>query len=136
MSDPRYGFRLSTLDLCVLLAGAAATWACRHSLGTYAWLFAVAVGHFFLFCNVFRLRRTYELLWTGVFIANFGLALFTHEFSWPRVLAIQAPFTVLAISAEVASPRYHGVFARQLNGRLDDYLAQRPLRPSPNRGTS
>lgn len=122
LAHPRTaGFRLSIVDTIVLLLGAAATVASIGPLGPMAGLFPMAVGHFFLFCNVFRVRRRYELAWTAVFLVNFTAWTFT-EFSWPGVLAIQLPVTALAIALEIRSPRYHGILAARLNPRLAKYL--------------
>jgi hypothetical protein len=76
------------------------------------WVIPIAAGHFFLFCNVFRLRRSYELVWTGVFIANVTVWLYLVDFSWAGVLAAQLPLTALLIAMEVRSSRYHGIGSR------------------------
>lgn len=115
------GFRLSALDAAVLVAGAAAFVLGAASLGPIAGVIAMAVGHFFLFCNVFRLRRRYELGWTAVFVANFTAWTFATDFSWAGVLAVQLPATALVIALELRSPRYHGVLAERINPRLAEY---------------
>lgn len=122
LAHPRTaGFRLSVTDAIVLAIGTAATIAAAGPLGPMAGIFPMAVGHFFLFCNVFRLRRRYELTWTAIFLANFTAWTFT-EFSWIGVLAIQLPVTALVIALEIRSPRYHGILATRLNPRLHEYL--------------
>lgn len=122
MTHPRTaGFRLSIADAIMLAIGAAATVMAVGPLGPMAGIFPMAVGHFFLFCNVFRLRRRYELVWAAIFVANFAAWSFT-EFSWTRVLATQLPVTALVIALEIRSPRYHGIGASRLNPRLPEYL--------------
>lgn len=122
MTHPRTaGFRLSAVDAIVLALGAIATVVSVRPLGPMAGIFPMAVGHFFLFCNVFRLRRRYELAWTAIFLANFTAWTFT-EFSWVGVLAIQLPVTAIVVALEVRSPRYHGIGASRLNARLPEYL--------------
>ncbi|CAK0748261.1 hypothetical protein CCP3SC1_1760005 [Gammaproteobacteria bacterium] len=41
-------------------------------MGSYVWwaglLIGLVLGHFFLFCNVFRVTRQTELIWAGAFI--------------------------------------------------------------------
>lgn len=115
------GFRLSVTDALVLVAGTAATVLLRDAIGPMVGLFPMAIGHFFLFCNVFRVRRRYELAWTAVFLANFTAWAWT-AFSWPGVLAVQLPVTAVVIALEIRSPRYHGVFAARWNPRLPEYL--------------
>jgi hypothetical protein len=122
------GFRFSVVDGVAIAVCAAAMVHFRAVLGPYVGLFAFALGHFFLFCNVFRVRRNYELAWTGVCLANLSAWFLLGEpfqaasdWLWP--LAVQTPFTALAIGAEVRSPRYHGICARRWNPALDAYLA-------------
>ena len=102
------GARFSTADGIVIAVCALLTWILRELPSSIAWLPAVALGHFFLFCNVFRVRRSLELAWAGVFLANFA-AWSWIGFSWPAVLAVQTPITMLAIGVEMRSPRYHGI---------------------------
>jgi hypothetical protein len=108
----RPGFRFSRSDAFVLVAGAALTFALWPTLGSYALLVPVALGHFFLFCNVFRVRRGVELLWAGVFLANFAAWGLLGRFSWARVLLTQLPVTLAILVVEVRHPRYHGIFSR------------------------
>ena len=111
-------------DAAVLAIGAIATVALARVLGPMAGVIPMAVGHFFLFCNVFRVRRSYELAWAAIFIANFAAwTLLAPGFSWPGLLAIQLPVTAIVIALEVRSPRYHGVWADRLNPRLREYLS-------------
>ncbi len=110
MSKPR-GLRFSATDAVVLALGAVATWWLHSRVGTYAWLIAVALGHFFLFCNVFRIRRSYELIWAGIFAINFAAWLASGSFGWLGVLAVQAPVTIAVIVAEIRSDRYHGIWS-------------------------
>lgn len=56
------------MDIVVLVLGAAVAWF----MGTVIWWAGAAVvcvvGHFFLFCNVFRIARASELIWAGTFV--------------------------------------------------------------------
>ena len=110
------GFRLSAVDAVVLAAGALGTWLSWGLLGPLAWLLPIVLGHFFLFCNVFRVRRSYELIWAAVFIVNLTAGTFAGAFSWRSVLLAQLPVTLVAIAAEALSPRYHGVGWRLVRG--------------------
>jgi hypothetical protein len=84
------------------------------------WILAVVAGHFFLFCNVFRVRRSFELGWSALFVMNVTAWLYLEKFEWTNVLACQFPITAGLIFAELRSPRYHGIFARSVNSRLTD----------------
>jgi hypothetical protein len=122
MAGRMAGFRLSAVDVAFIAVAAAACVFFRERLGDAVWAIPFAVGHFFLFCNVFRVRRSYELIWVGVFLVNAFAWVAAGRFAWGWVTAIQAPFTIAAIAAEMRSPAYHGVFARRINPRLDEYL--------------
>lgn len=127
MSEPprrTCGFRLWATDAVFIVACGVVGWLLRDALGEMVWLVAVGVGHFFLFCNLFRVRRRYELIWTVVFIANVAGWILWGAFSLWGVLAVQAPVTVAVIAAEVCSPRYHGIFCRSINRRqIDRWLS-------------
>ncbi len=89
------------------------------------WILVIVAAHFFLFCNVFRVRRRWEVVWAVVFIVNCVVWLWFGCLDWLRVLSIQLPVTAYLIVAEVRGDRYHGVFARWANPRLNDYIEGR-----------
>ena len=120
-----WGFRFSVLDGVVLLVTAPATWFAWPSIGEMAASIPMAVGHFFLFCNVFRIHRTKELVWAAVCLVNVGGWAIADDVWWLGILAVQTPLTVLLIVIEMRQPWYHGVLARRLNPRLADYLEHR-----------
>ncbi len=123
------GFRFSVVDGCAIAICAGGVYGLWDILGTFVWILPFALGHFFLFCNIFRVRRGYELVWAALFLINFGVWFMTGRFSWPMVLAIQTPITLIAIGAEMRSPQYHGIFSRALNPNLDTWLhpTEQPL---------
>lgn len=120
------GFRFWPTDALFIVACALAGWLLRDFLGRMVWLIPMTAGHFFLFCNLFRVRRSYELAWTALFVANFTAWTFSGVFSWEGVLAMQAPITIAALLLEMRSPRYHGIFCRRINaGHIDAWLGGR-----------
>lgn len=121
LRDPP-GFRFYPTDALVLAVGAAGVPALRGSVGSFAWVVPLVVGHFFLFCNVFRVRTRYELAWAAVALANLMGHLATGAFAWPRVLGIQLAMTALVLGLELRSPEYKGLGW----GRLNPDLAWRP----------
>jgi len=119
------GFRFFWSDGVFLAVLAAMGWWLREPLGPQLGIIPFAAGHFFLFCNVFRVRRSYELCWTAVALVNAGawLAL-TPAVNWWAVMAVQTPVTLLVIALEMRSPRYHGIGAARLNAaHLPAWLA-------------
>jgi hypothetical protein len=120
-----WGFRFSLVDAAAL-AVFAITAAGLHRLGSsLSWMVVIVAGHFFLFCNVFRVVRRRELIWSGLFILNVGFWLLLGRLEWFNVLACQLPVSTGVIAWEIKAARYHGIFADRLNPALDDYLAGR-----------
>lgn len=89
------------------------------------WLIPVVVVHFFIFCNVVRLRRKWELLWAGLFLLNTGIWFLCGTWNWWGILGVQTPVTLLLLLCEIMSPRYHGIFSGKLNPHLHDCLLER-----------
>ena len=129
MSKRTAGFRLSVVDVVFIAAAVVGVVLLRDRLRTAVWIIPLAVGHFFLFCNVFRVRRSYELAWVGILFCNLGAWVITDRFSWLNVLAVQTPFTLAAFVLEMRSRRYHGIFARRINPHLDDWLKEEAAGP-------
>jgi len=117
------GFRLSAVDIVFIAAAVLATVFLRERLGVTVWGIPFAVGHFFLFCNVFRVRRAYELAWVAALFVNVAAWAAFGRFSWPLILATQAPITLIAIGLEMRSREYHGIGCRRINAaHLDEWL--------------
>src|SRR3954462_7610093 len=98
------GFRLSALDIIVLVAAGLAF---AYAMTVDRW-FGIAIAfvvlHFFLFCNVLRMSRPFELIWAGIFAA---LAIATISFnllSWPAVFATSGAVTVIVAVIEARRP--------------------------------
>ena len=120
--DRRSGFRFSVIDALVLIAGAGLSlWL--HSIHfPLWWVVPMALGHFFLFCNVFLVWRRGELLWAGFFILNVAAHLVMNDTHGGSVLLWQSPVTLGVIIWQIRSPWYHGIFAERMNPRLADFL--------------
>jgi hypothetical protein len=114
--------RLSSADALILVAASAIAWWMHRAGNDMWWMVAAVVGHFFLFCNVFRIRRSLELGWAAVFVANVGWWLSRDCTGWLPAMQYQAPVTVVVILIEMFSPSYHGIGARCINRRLPGYL--------------
>ena len=106
---PAAGFRFSPVDALAIVLCTLATWGAWPFLGELAILFPIVLGHFFLFCNVFRIPRLSELLWSATFIINVGAWAIFNEFTWLNVLLTQLPMTLLAVLSGVCRSDYHGI---------------------------
>jgi hypothetical protein len=117
-----WGFRFFATDAVVIGVLAAAAIGLQRTENPLWWMLIVVAVHFFLFCNVFRVRRSFETVWAALFLANSALWLWLENLNWLYLLAIQLTITFCVIVAELRSHRYHGVFATRANPRLNDYL--------------
>lgn len=120
---PIAGFRFSIADLIAIIVCAVGTLLAWSVLGNFALLFPIVLGHFFLFCNIFRIRRNYELAWAALFIINVGWHVLgaTGEADWSRVLLIQFPITLFFIVLEMRGGRYHGIGYRWINPDAENF---------------
>lgn len=123
VTEPRFspGFRISKVDMCVLLAGAigASLLGSWNSFGGIA--VAFVVGHFFLFCNILRMSRPLELIWATVFLALAGISIGLNAISWPVVFWGSGILTVVLAGIELRRPGYHGVGWKRLNPHLPQW---------------
>ena len=120
-----WGFRFSPTDAVALILFGAAVSILHRFGSSLSWIVAMVAGHFFLFCNVFRVVRRRELIWAVTFVANVALWLSLGRLDWPNVLACQLPISAGVIAWELRATRYHGILADRLNARLTDYIEGR-----------
>ena len=118
------GVRLFIKDIIVIISGVMLTlfvWFFSKndpSIQTLSLLPSITVIHFFLFCNVFRISRKREILWSIIFIFNivigyYWIMILHNPISpfifWMTILILQLPFTIAVILKEILSKDYHGV---------------------------
>ncbi|MFY9314316.1 MAG: hypothetical protein WAO95_02005 [Burkholderiales bacterium] len=84
-----------------------------------------AVGHFFLFCNVFRVGKPLELTWSAIFVALSGSTIVTGRPGWLVTVAVTLAATPVVIVAQVRSPSYHGIAWQRLNPKLREWWETR-----------
>lgn len=133
MNTPAFrpGFRLSVVDILVLVVGAACSLlldGMENPLGQ-AVLFTVA--HFFLFCNVLRMRRSFELIWAALFLLLASLSISCDVPTWSVTVLIILAATLVLTVLQVRQPSYHGIFWQQLNPGLpqwwEEHIKQRGI---------
>ncbi|MCB9752338.1 MAG: hypothetical protein H6713_20480 [Myxococcales bacterium] len=106
------GFRLWWSDLFILgltVPLALATWSTPLRPGV---AIATVVAHYFLFCNITRMRGLFELLWALSYSALSVWLVGSGLLTWPGMTAVILPLTISLTIAEVTSPRYRGVGSR------------------------
>ena len=115
------GFRISTLDVAVLLLGASFA----ASIGVVQpWIgvaIVFAVTHFFVFCNIVRLARPLELTWAATFVTLATITVVLDAWSWPVTLGLSLVLSTALVTMELRKPSYHGAFWRQINPGLPQW---------------
>jgi hypothetical protein len=119
------GFRFSWTDAFVLVVGAVLiTWLAQLS-GELAVMAAFVIGHFFLFCNVFRIGRKPELVWAGTFIVLAALSLGMEWLDLRVALGLALGLSISLILREMSLLRYHGIFWQRVNPGLPEWWRER-----------
>lgn len=120
MQHPTFapGFRLSVVDGLVLLAGVAGTIILSMIVWWWGFVLGFVLGHFFLFCNVVRMARPLELLWSGVFVALAGATIVLETPGWLVTALLSLVVTAIVVVVEMRKPSYHGVGWKWINPGL------------------
>lgn len=131
------GLRFSLSDgVCLVLGGALVSWLLPLSR-PMALLTLLVIGHFFLFCNVFRIGRKQELLWASVFVSLVASSLFIGIPSLGVAAGLSVLLGASLILYEMRLPRYHGIFWQQINPNLSEWWQTRQAaKPGPGSGIS
>ncbi len=117
-----HGFRFSLLDgLVLLIATGLGAWGMAQ--GKMAAFFIIyVILHFFLFCNVFRVRRKPELIWAVTFLINCAIWIAFGDLNIVWICTTQLFITLGVILHGVKDKSYHGIFAKRWNTHLESYL--------------
>ncbi len=123
------GARLSRLDAGVLFVTAAGCgWLAKEAPLVAAGI-AFVVGHFFLFCNIFRIRRIPELIWAAVFTSLVAATVLAGPPGWDATFGASALLTIVLVAIEMRHPSYHGLFWQRVNPGLSDYWRETQRHP-------
>jgi len=118
------GFRLSVRDVVTLVLGVmASTLAACVEL----WMGAVigfTVSHFFLFCNVFRIARTLELIWAAIFLGLAGSSILSQVPTWYVTFSVSLLATIVLVIVQMRKPSYHGIYWKRINPNLPQWWEQ------------
>ncbi len=112
------GWRFSAFDGVVLALGLAAVGV----FGSLYWPIGFVIGfsllHFFLFCNVVRMARSLELVWSAVFLGLCAATILTDWPGWTWTAAASLGVTAAVVAVELRKPSYHGIGWRVVNPLL------------------
>ena len=112
------GFRLSSLDVFVLVGGTVGVTVLFTVMWWYSLVVGLVLAHFFLFCNVFRVSRPLELLWASVFVVLAGATILWGLPGWWATAIGAVCVAALVVAMEMSKPSYHGVGWRRINPGL------------------
>ena len=115
------GFRLDVIDVLVLVAGTTGTVLLAQVEWWMGLIVGFAVGHFFMFCNVFRVVKLLELTWSAIFVALAGSTIATGQPGWAVTLGATLAATLVVIMMQVRKPSYHGIAWQRLNPKLPEW---------------
>lgn len=115
------GFRLSGLDVVVLVVGTILSAALWQHVWWMGFIIAFVVGHFFLFCNVVRMARGLELIWAAVFAILAGATIAGETPGWPIAIGSSLAVTAIVVVIELRKPSYHGIAWQQINPKLPEW---------------
>lgn len=112
------GFRISIIDLVfIFLAVGAAVYIYRISQDT-SFVILFTTFHFFMFCNVFRIERKPELIWSIFFcITTYGTLIYQFP-PWKYNYLLSLMLAIFLIFIDTKKPSYHGIFWQKINPNL------------------
>lgn len=115
------GFRLSIMDIVVLIAGATGSLLAAQIQLWFGMAIAFTVGHFFLFCNVFRMPRYLELTWAALFLLLLVSTAIMQQPGWSTSFALSLAVTVVVVVFQMRQPSYHGIGWKTINPQLPQW---------------
>jgi hypothetical protein len=115
------GFRLSLTDIIILIIGGAVSAYFAVVEVTVSLIVVFVLGHFFLFCNVFRISRPPELIWAAFFICLSILTSTIGYPSWIGTFSLSIILTIVLIFRETRLPSYHGILWHRVNPELEQW---------------
>jgi hypothetical protein len=118
MNNFKPGFRLSFSDIVALIMAflAAGFFYDTHPILSAIIIFVIL--HFFLFCNIIRISRIPELIWSALFLLQVSCSILFDKPGLLLAFSISLACTVILIILELRKPSYHGVLWQKFNPSL------------------
>ncbi len=129
------GFRLSALDVVVLLIGAMASLLLHSMENPLGLIIFFTLAHFFLFCNILRMCRRFELIWAAFFLLFSASTILFRLPSWAGTVVIMLGITIIITVLQMRLPSYHGVFWKRINPDLPRWWEEHVARKGNNATT-
>jgi hypothetical protein len=125
VDDPKFqpGFRLSVIDCVVIVVGTIASTVLWLEVWWIGFVIAFVVTHFFLFCNIFRIARPLELIWSGIFVTLTWCTVTLANPSWVVTIVASLLVTACVVALEMRKPSYHGILWQRINPGLPQWWA-------------
>ncbi|HZZ77838.1 MAG TPA: hypothetical protein VFE62_04935 [Gemmataceae bacterium] len=120
------GFRLSKVDIVVLVAGTIGAIALALIVPWLAFVISFVLGHFFLFCNIIRMARALELIWAGIFVLLAGATVSFDAPGWLLTACVSSMATLVLVAIQMRRLSYHGVGWQWINPNLPTWWAAKP----------
>ncbi|MBF0420248.1 MAG: hypothetical protein HQL78_08800 [Magnetococcales bacterium] len=117
--DP--GFRISIMDGFILISGLIGSLLCMEIEVWFGIAIVFIVGHFFLFCNVFRISRPLELTWAALCILLLGSTILFQKPGWLPSFALSVVMTIVVVVIQMRQPSYHGIGWKTINPKLPQW---------------
>jgi hypothetical protein len=109
------------MDVIFLMARALASLLVANIEFWFGIAIVFTAGHFFLFCNVFRMSGPLELVWAALFVLLLGSTIVMQQPDWPASFALSLISTVVVVAFQLHEPSYHGIAWRMTNPRLPEW---------------
>lgn len=119
------GFRLSGLDVIILVIGVVTALALATVVWWWGFVIGFVLGHFFLFCNVVRMARPLELAWAGVFVVLAAATVAAETPGWLVTASASLVVTAVVVVVEMRKPSYHGLGWQWINPGLPAWWESR-----------
>ena len=111
------GFRISIIDIIFIMVMTVLA-VSVSSINLYLSIIIILPCiQFFLFCNVFRIRRKNELIWATLYIVT-GYCGYYFHINIILIVCILFSIGMLLIFSEIKHPGYHGIMWQRINPNL------------------
>lgn len=118
------GFRLSSLDILVIIVGSVAALSLYFIMPIACFIILFVLSHFFLFCNIIRMSRLPELIWSSVFLLLAGSTVLVEQPGWLITYIASFLVTIILVMIEIKKASYHGIYWKKFNPSLPQWFAQ------------